>query len=198
MRAVRTTGVYAAPEDGAEQVTQLLPAEYAEVRERSGDWLRVTVPGQPSGLDPAGYPGWVRAGELVHDEDSLLAVARTYLGTPYVWGAMTADGIDCSALVHVCFRAVGAIVPRDAVDQAAAADPVVLGGERPGDLWFFADDADSAAAGGRVTHVGFVTGPGVMLHASGVSRRGRVVEEELDAERLAARVAAGRLPSGRS
>jgi cell wall-associated NlpC family hydrolase len=39
------------------------------VEELRGDWARVVVTGQPSHLDPAGYPGWIptvqlRAGEL--------------------------------------------------------------------------------------------------------------------------------------
>ena len=50
-------------------VTQALYGERVRVEELSGDWARVTVTGQPSHLDPAGYPGWIpvaqlRAGEL--------------------------------------------------------------------------------------------------------------------------------------
>jgi len=50
-------------------VTQALYGEPVRVEEVSGDWARVTVTGQASHLDPAGYPGWIpvaqlRAGEL--------------------------------------------------------------------------------------------------------------------------------------
>lgn len=50
-------------------VSQALYGERVRVDEVSGDWARVVVMGQPSHLDPAGYPGWVptaqlRAGEL--------------------------------------------------------------------------------------------------------------------------------------
>ena len=50
-------------------VTQALYGERVRVDELSGEWARVVVSGQPSHLDPAGYPGWIptaqlKAGEL--------------------------------------------------------------------------------------------------------------------------------------
>jgi gamma-D-glutamyl-L-lysine dipeptidyl-peptidase len=49
-------------------VTQALYGERVVVQEVRGDWARVVVTGQPSHLDPNGYPGWMptvqlRAGE---------------------------------------------------------------------------------------------------------------------------------------
>ena len=40
-------------------LTQALYGERVRVDEVSGDWARVVVTGQPSHLDPAGYPGWI-------------------------------------------------------------------------------------------------------------------------------------------
>ena len=185
-----------APATDAEQVTQLLTGDRVDVHEARDGWVRVTVDAQRSSKDPSGYPGWVRLEDLAHDDEAVVEIARGYLGTPYVWGGLTADGIDCSGLVHVSFRAVGISVPRDAIDQAAACEPVELGSERPGDLWFFAKDGP----GTRVTHVGFVVAPGepggdpgVMLHAPDSGPRRYVVEERLPPERLATLVAAGRV-----
>ncbi len=188
MRAIRVTGVHAAPDESAEQVTQLLVGEHVEVQAREGDWLKVVAPTQWSSKDPVGYPGWARATDLALDEDSVVAIARTYLGTPYVWGGLTHDGIDCSGLVHASFRAVGLAVPRDASDQADRCEPVALGNERPGDLWFFAQDGP----GTRITHVGFWTGPDTLLHAPDSGPRRYVVEETLPDERRPTLVAAGR------
>ena len=115
--------------------------------EAQGEWTRVLAPDQPTHLDPAGYPGWVRSDALA--EDDPLAVARGFLGTPYVWGGLGRDGIDCSGLVHLAFRAIGSRVPRDAADQAAAAGR--SRSPQPGDLYFFGRPDEA------VSHVGFVT-----------------------------------------
>lgn len=192
MRAVRTTGVLAAPEAAAEQLTQLLVGERVEVHEARGDWLRVTVAAQPSSHDPSGYPGWAARADLAHDEEAVVEIARGYLGTSYVWGGLSAEGIDCSGLVHVSFRACGVTVPRDAFDQASACEPVALGNERPGDLWFFA----KAGPGTRITHVGFYVGDDVLLHAPDSGPRRFVVEEPLPDERRPTLVAAGRFGPG--
>ncbi|MEW5762568.1 MAG: C40 family peptidase [Bacillota bacterium] len=50
-------GVYAAPEAGAEMVTEVIAGEKLAVRRRSGDWLEVAV--------PDGYTGWVQARDVV-------------------------------------------------------------------------------------------------------------------------------------
>jgi hypothetical protein len=161
-------------------VTSLRFGEEILVVEARDGWTKVLAPDQPTHLDPAGYPGWVRSGALAEDEP--LALARGFLGTPYVWGGLGRDGIDCSGLVHLSFRAVGSRVPRDAADQAALAVPVA--DPRPGDLYFFGrPDA-------KVSHVGFVTERGILHASDGVG----VVEEPVPQERQATLLGAGRLP----
>ena len=179
MRAVRATGVFAEASEETERVTSLAVGEEVLVVETQGAWTRVLAPDQPTHLDPAGYPGWVRSDALAADDP--LAVARGYLGTPYVWGGTGLEGIDCSGLVHMAFRAVGVRVPRDAVDQAAAAAPVSE--PEPGDLYFFGryDEA--------VSHVGFVTETGLLHASDGVG----VVDEPMPEARRATLLGAGRL-----
>ena len=182
MRAARETPVHRGPDDTSERVTSLTLGEEVFVVESRGDWTQVIAPDQPTHLDPAGYPGWVRTDALA-GEDQPLAIARGFIGTPYVWGGLGRDGIDCSGLVHLAYRAVGVRVPRDAADQAAAAVPVDQ--PRPGDLYFFGRPDEA------VSHVGFVTELG-LLHAS---QSAGVVEEPMPDERRATLLGAGRLPS---
>ena len=143
-------------------------------------WVRVVCPWQPSRLDARGYPGWVRRSHLeerasaaaepgrpVGDAPSgadVLTLAREHLGLPYLWGGTSPLGLDCSGLVHAVWRRFGVVVPRDADDQEAAAYPVAVGDERPGDLYFFAHP------GRPVHHVGIVSAPGRMLHAPETGR----------------------------
>ena len=160
----------AEPDDAAEQVTQALHGEPLRVEERRGEWARVVT--------AYDYPGWIRADALEDGEGSLPAaedgapveLARSCLGTPYLWGGMTAQGIDCSGLVHMAYRRSGRLVPRDADQQHEAGSPV--GDPEPGDLVLYADP------GQRADHVAFWLGGGRILHSTGRDGLGVVEEEE--------------------
>jgi gamma-D-glutamyl-L-lysine dipeptidyl-peptidase len=140
-------------------------------------WLPVAVPGRDA-------PAWARAQDLA-SSGTVLDTAALLLDVRYVWGGLSAYGVDCSGLVHLAHRRHGVTLPRDADDQHAATQPVPLGSERAGDLYFF------ARPGRPVHHVGFVVGPRQMLHACGTKRR--VVREPLTEEREATLVAAHRV-----
>jgi gamma-D-glutamyl-L-lysine dipeptidyl-peptidase len=157
---VEVAPVRAAPAEEAEQVTQALRGEMLEVGERRDGWAHVTT--------SYGYPGWVREEALCGDEP--LALARTFLGTPYEWGGLSAAGLDCSGLVHLAYRLAGQLVPRDSWQQEEAGLPVPDGEERPGDLVTY--------GGVRADHVAFWLGDGRILHATGREGLGVVEEEE--------------------
>jgi cell wall-associated NlpC family hydrolase len=94
-------------------------------------------------------------------------VARLYLGAPYLWGGMTEAGIDCSGLVHMAFRRLGQLVPRDADQQEEAGETV--NDPEPGDLVTYGED--------RADHIAFWLGGGRILHSSGRDGGIGVVEE---------------------
>ncbi|MGE5273232.1 MAG: C40 family peptidase [Verrucomicrobiota bacterium] len=72
--------------------------------------------------------------------------------------------------MHVAFRRLGRLVPRDVDQQEAAGDPVRPDDLLRGDLVRYGD------------HVAFWLGDGRILHATGREGVRRVVEEEHPAE----------------
>ena len=175
-RASGLTPVRAEPREDAEQVTQALPGEPLDVEEERDGWARVRT--------AYAYPGWVRADSLGPDggggwlearEGDPVEEARAYLGAPYEWGGMTERGIDCSGLVHMAYRRLGRLVPRDADQQEEAGTPVELDELRRGDLVCYGD------------HIAFWLGGEMILHATRRDGMNAVVEEKQPPD-LAARV----------
>jgi cell wall-associated NlpC family hydrolase len=88
--------------------------------------------------------------------------ARSYLGTPYVWGGTTHKGIDCSGFTQAVYRENRVAIPRVSKDQYRTGETIDWGRLREGDLVFF------NTLGSGVSHVGlFVDQNGLkIIHAS--------------------------------
>ncbi len=94
--------------------------------------------------------------------EKLMNYALSYLNTPYLWGGRSPFGIDCSGFAQIVYKLCGFQLPRDAYQQAEHGyDVPFVETSEPGDLAFFDNEE------GRITHVGIVTEPGKIIHASG-------------------------------
>jgi cell wall-associated NlpC family hydrolase len=160
--SVDVAAVRAEPHEDAERLTELLRGEPVEIEDRRGGWARIRT--------AYDYPGWVRESDLAGTVGDPVGEARSYLGTPYLWGGMTGHGIDCSGLVHMSYRRLGRLVPRDADQQEAAGKPLEESELEPGDLVTYGDEQTT-------THIAFWLGDGRILHSTEREDVNGVVEE---------------------
>lgn len=84
--------------------------------------------------------------------------AESLLGRPYIWGGVSAEGLDCSGLVQTALRASGSDAPRDSDQQASLGTAIAItpdnSGLKRGDLVFWKG------------HVGIMSSPARLLHAN--------------------------------
>jgi hypothetical protein len=92
----------------------------------------------------------------------LVMTAMSSLDVPYRWGGTSAEtGFDCSGFVRAMFQqAVGLVLPRRAVDQAAATTKIDKTELKPGDLVFF-----HTRRRNNYSHVGIYLGDGKFIHS---------------------------------
>lgn len=130
---------------------------------------------------PDGRHGWVLSGDVEDlaewaaasspTPENIIRTAKQFLGIPYMWGGNSTNYVDCSGLVWMVYLLNGAILPRNASQQACLGIDVALEDSAPGDLVFFGAPA-SGDKPERISHVGIFLGDGRIIHASQVVRAG--------------------------
>jgi cell wall-associated NlpC family hydrolase len=93
-------------------------------------------------------------------------VAKTHLGTKYVWGGNGGVGYDCSGFTKEVFEQNGIEIPRNSWKQAEVGRKVKKRDLKKGDLIFFNSKNQK-----RVNHVGIYLGDGKFIHASSFHKR---------------------------
>jgi hypothetical protein len=159
------------PDERSGVVTRLVSGTGVSLEETREGWSLVQ----------ANQKGWVPCSCLravgdfpksTDDKRSLLVVdALRMIGTPYLWGGTSGNGIDCSGFVRLLHRWIGVEIPRDADMQHKAA-PAVKPPFEVGDLLFFGEGEGAR----NITHVGMSFGGWKMIHSSR-SRNGVYVDD---------------------
>ncbi len=90
----------------------------------------------------------------------ILAEARKYLGTPYVYGGASPSGFDCSGFVYYVLKQCGYSPYRVAADQYQQGTYVDKANLKAGDIVFFAN-----TYGSGISHVGIYAGNGQFIHS---------------------------------
>ena len=140
------TPVFALP-DLKKPVRDFLPLNAMVKRgAQSGDYVEIA---------PGSFVHHRHLAPLPHKESDFVAVAKQFIGVPYVWGGKTFAGLDCSGLIQTALAAAGMRAPRDTdMMEEALEQAVDIADVRRGDLVFWKG------------HMGVMLNGAIMLHAN--------------------------------
>lgn len=142
-----------------------------------GRWTEVMLPSGKTGFVPSKqlklHKGFRSismgegSAESISSEttEAIIAQAEKLLGVPYLWGGMSAKGVDCSGLVRISHIMNGILLPRNASQQIKCGERVELDNLQRGDLVFFGTPATDEKPM-RITHVGIYLGENKIIHSS--------------------------------
>jgi len=143
-----------------------------ELLEQRWNYVKVRFPDGHEGFTTP--QNWVSFSEfreaISPDSTSLVNLAQSMKGRPYLWGGTSALAMDCSGFTKMVYFMHGIILARDASLQVRHGQPVNPGDSfenvQLGDLLFFGQKS-SEEQPERITHVAISLGKTEYIHAAG-------------------------------
>lgn len=159
------------PQADAQPVTDVGMGGLLKKTGEEGEWFLVELPDRRAGYLPKksaeDYAAWKQSRHAT--PENIERTARLFLGRPYLWGANSPRGFDCSGFNKLVFFLNGIDLDRNAGHQRKQGIAVPLDAElsrlRKGDLLFFGF-RPSHGRPERITHTGIYLGDKLFIHAS--------------------------------
>ncbi|MFI3250982.1 MAG: SH3 domain-containing C40 family peptidase [Eubacteriales bacterium] len=149
--------VRSGPSTESEIVTRVYAGNWVDVEESLDGWYRIE-----NGFVSAEYVSLyteAEAEELRGSSSSVVELAMTFLGQPYVYAGAKPGGFDCSGLTQYVYGQFGASLARTTSGQSVNGVFVEKSDLIPGDLLIFKKN-------GVINHVGIYIGNQQFIHAS--------------------------------
>ena len=159
------------PDADAQPVSDVIMCDLVCKTGEEGNWYKVELPDKRAGFLPkkaaADYVTWKQARQPT--AENIERTARRFIGRPYLWGANSPKGFDCSGFAKIVFFLNGIDLQRDSSKQALEGVAVPLDADlsqlKKGDLLFFGPRARRGKPE-RVVHVGIYLGDKLFIHSS--------------------------------
>ena len=208
--------LYSEPNLKSPTICDLVGGNILRFSKKKGAWTEVLL--------PSGKKGWIISKSIKNHEgdisiakgegnsesisdakmEEIISEAEKLLGVPYLWGGMSAKGVDCSGLVRISYLMNGILLPRNASQQIFCGDKVPMEIDtrfweednrkslefttemqgrvknlKRGDLVFFGTPAEGEKKQ-RVTHVGIYIGDNHIIHSSHMVRINSLIPTDED------------------
>jgi peptidoglycan DL-endopeptidase LytE len=97
--------------------------------------------------------------QTVSSSGNVVKVAKSFIGTPYVWGGSTTEGFDCSGFIYYVYNQSGQEVKRYS-SSGYYNRSYYVNKPQPGDLVFFENTYKKG-----ISHLGIYLGDNQFIHA---------------------------------
>ncbi len=104
--------------------------------------------------------------------DKLIALAKSKLGSNYLFAKAGPDNFDCSGFVYYLFQTYSINIPRTSLAQSQSGDTIGRTQIKRGDMLFF-----DTSGKGHVNHSGVYLGEEKFIHASSGKANGVTISD---------------------